>query len=567
MHKKKLPIGIENYKEFHDKSYYYVDKTLIIRDLLDLGGKVTIFTRPRRFGKTLTLSMIRTFFEMEHTENGSQADNCRYFEGMKILAAGKEYTCHMGKYPVITLSLKSAKQPDYQMAYESLLDEIIKEYVRHCYVLESDCLPEVYRKKYEAIMNHQAEPVAYAKSLAFLSECLAKYHHSNTIVLLDEYDVPLENAFFAGFYDQMVNFIRSLFESVLKTNDNLEFAVITGCLRISKESIFTGLNNLTINSVLSGNYGEYFGFSQRETEELLSYYQLEHQGKVVKEWYDGYLFGENNVYNPWSLINYIYHAMDYANGFPKPYWSNTSSNNIVRELIERADDQVQGELDELLAGRTIEKPVHEDITYDDIYKSQDNLWNFLFFTGYLKTVSLRFDGNRIFLTLAIPNQEIAYIYKTTIREWFDAAIRRDDFAPFYQALRAQDTGGIEEFINRQLSKSISYHDEAERFYHGYLLGILGGIGGYRILSNREQGLGRPDLILRPNNPAHTAFVIEIKQVKKFNKRSAACDEALTQIRENRYALELMEDGYEKVVCYGICFCDKVCMVKTETAYM
>lgn len=562
MRKKKLPVGIENFREFQDKAYYYVDKTLMLRDLLELGGKVNLFTRPRRFGKTLTLSMIRTYFEQEVMENGEIADNRHYFDGMKILAAGEEYTSHMGKYPVITLSLKSSKQPDYQMAYESLLDEIIKEYVRHRYVLDSDCLPEVYQKKYEAIMNHQAEPIDYAKSLAFLSECLAKYHHTSAIVLLDEYDVPLENAFFAGFYDQMVDFIRSLFESVLKTNDSLEFAVITGCLRISRESIFTGLNNLEINSVLTVNYGEYFGFTQTEVETMLADYGMQDQTALVKDWYDGYLFGDTEVYNPWSVVNYMKAAIASANIFPKPYWSNTSSNSIVRELIERADDTVLGELDELLAGGTIEKIIHEDITYSDIYSTQDNLWNFLFFTGYLKAVSQRSDGTNIYLTMSVPNKEIASIYKSTIRDWFDVSVRKADFAPFYQALRTQDTAAIEEFINGQLSVSISYHDEAERFYHGYLIGILGGIGGYRILSNREQGLGRPDLLLRPNNPAHPAFVIEIKQVKKFNQRSAACDEALRQIREKGYALELIRDGYEKVVCYGICFCDKSCMVKT-----
>ena len=562
MQRKKLPIGIENYKEFRDKSYYYVDKTLMIRDLLDIGGKVNLFTRPRRFGKTLMLSMLKTYFEHELMENGNFLDNSHYFEGMKILEAGNAYIRHMGKYPVVYLTLKSAKQPDYDLAYTMLTRQIAAEYDRHRYVLLGKCLSEPEKQRYQEILALVEKPSLYIDALQFLSQCLKKYHHTNVIVLLDEYDVPLENAFFAGFYDQMVDFIRSLFESVLKTNDCLEFAVVTGCLRISKESIFTGLNNLNINSILTRNCGEYFGFNEAEVEKMLAFYGIRERFTEVREWYGGYLFGETEIYNPWSLISYVYTAIDNSVVFPKPYWSNTSSNSIVRELVERADDTVRGELEELLADRTIEKPIHEDITYDDIYRSQDNLWNFLFFTGYLKAVSQRFERSKIYLTLTIPNSEIKYIYENMIREWFDMAVRKADFTPLYQALHIQDTAAIEEFINGQLTFSISYHDAAEQFYHGYLLGILGGIGGYRILSNREQGLGRPDIILRPNNPAHDAFVIEIKQVKQFNLRSEACDEALKQITEKNYAFELLSNGYEKVICYGICFCDKVCMVKT-----
>ncbi len=301
MQKKKLPIGIENYKEFQDKSYYYVDKTLRLRDLLDLGGKVSLFTRPRRVGKTLTLSMIRTYFEQEITEKGEMVDNRRYFQGMKILETGPEYTDQMGRYPVIFLTLKSAKQPDYQMAYSMLIRQIALEYDRHKYVLLGESLSDLEKQHYRKILAMAEDASLYVDSMYFLSRCLAKYHHRNTIVLIDEYDVPLENAFFAGFYDQMANFIRSLFESVLKTNDYLESAVITGCLRISKESIFTGLNNLEINSILTASYSEYFGFAQPEVEEMLSFYSLENRKERIREWYDGYLFGNTEVYNPWSM--------------------------------------------------------------------------------------------------------------------------------------------------------------------------------------------------------------------------------------------------------------------------
>lgn len=563
MLKKPIGIGVENYKRLLEKPCYYVDKTLMIKDLLDIGGSVSLFTRPRRFGKTLTLSMIRTFFERELDEDGNVIDNRHYFDGMKIMETGDEYVRHMGRYPVISMSLKSAKQPDFHMAYESLVDEIIKEYIRHNYILDSDCLTEEYHERYYAVMNRRAEPIAYAKSLAFLSECLKKYHKSNVIILLDEYDVPLENAFLRGFYEQMVDFIRSMFESALKTNDCLQFAVVTGCLRISKESIFTGLNNLKINSILNNGFAEYFGFTQTEVEDMLHYYGFSEKVQEAKKWYDGYLFGNTEVYNPWSIINYVDAAISNLNAFPRPYWSNTSSNNIVRELVERVEGAAKDELEGLIAGGTIEKPIHEDITYGEIYDSQDNLWNFLFFTGYLKAVSQRFEEETIYMTMNIPNTEIKSVYKNTIQKWFDENVRKADFTPFYQAMRTQDTQKMEEFINGQLNFSISYHDEGERFYHGYLLGILGGFGGCRILSNREQGTGRPDIILRPNNPHHPAFVIEIKRVKSFAKQKEACDAALAQIEEKGYATELLHDGYDKVICYGICFCDKYCVIKTQ----
>ena len=561
MLKKPIGIGIENYKELVDRPYYYVDKTFMIKELLDCGMKVGLFTRPRRFGKTLTLSMIKTYFEKEIAANGSIVDNHHYFDGMKILEARDEYLEHMGKYPVISMSLKSARQPDYHMAYTLLLRQISREYDRHKYVLQGNALSEMEKRRYLAILNLAEDKTLYADSLRFLSECLKKYHGVNTIILLDEYDVPLENAFFRGFYEQMIDFIRSLFESALKTNDCLQFAVVTGCLRISRESIFTGLNNLDSYSVLDNQFAEYFGFTQPEVEAMLDFYDLGLHIQEAKEWYDGYLFGEKEVYNPWSITKYIKTASSDPGAYPRPYWSNTSSNSIIRELIETADANMKDELEKLIAGETIEKQVHEEVTYGEIYQSQDNLWNFLFFTGYLKTVAKRFERNKIYLTLTIPNMEVNYIYENTIQEWFDENVRSADFQPFYQAMQAQDTQKMENFINGQLSFSISYHDESENFYHGYLLGVLGGIVGYRILSYKEHGTGRPDILLRPNNPHHTAYVMEIKRVKRFSEQSAACDKALAQIEEKGYARELLHEGYEKVVCYGMCFCDKYCMIK------
>ena len=339
------------------------------------------------------------------------------------MAAGERYTDEQGQYPVIQLSLKSAKQPSYKMAYGCLKDEIIYEFDRHRYVLFGDRLSEEEKQNYQAILDKSAEPEVYATALKLLSSSLKKYHGRNVIILIDEYDVPLENSYFRGFYDQMIDFIRSLFESALKTNDSLEFAIVTGCLRISKESIFTGLNNLEINSVISNNYAEYFGFTGEEVEEMLRNYGLEEKRQEVKQWYDGYLFGETEVYNPWSIINYVKTAISESQPFPKPYWSNTSSNSIIRELIEEADSDTKEEIQMLIDGQTIEKMVHEDITYEDIHKSKDNLWNFLFFTGYLKKVGLRFEEDTIYLSLSIPNKEVRYIYRSTIQEWFDKQVK------------------------------------------------------------------------------------------------------------------------------------------------
>lgn len=559
--KRALSIGIEDYKEIIDKPYYYVDKTLMIKELLDKGGKVTLFTRPRRFGKTLALSMLKTYFEKEMTEEGNVKDNSSYFSGMKIMEAGEDYTRHMGQYPVISLSLKSAKQPSFQMAYAMLKRQIAAEYDRHSYILSGKALSVSDKQRYQEILEQKEDVNLYLDAIKFLSDCLARYHNQNVIILLDEYDVPLENAYFQGFYEEMIQFIRSLFESALKTNSSLEFAVVTGCLRISKESIFTGLNNLEINSILNDHFAEYFGFTQQEVEEILSFYEIEEKTEEVKRWYDGYLFGTTEVYNPWSVVNYVETAITNRIAFPRPYWSNTSSNSIVKELIETADDGVKGEIERLIAGGTIEKPVHEEITYEDIHSTQDNLWNFLFFTGYLKAVSARFEVDTIYLTLTIPNEEVRYIYRNTIREWFEKRQKGYDFTPFYEGVRNGNCEQMEEFINSQLAGSISYYDNAENFYHGYLFGILSGIGGCEILSNKEQGNGRPDLVLKPFSPKEPAFIIELKCARKFGQMEALCREALEQIEEQHYAADLLEEGYQEVRKYGICFCRKHCMVK------
>lgn len=378
-----LPIGIEDFKKLRENNFYYVDKSLLIKELLDNRSEVSLFMRPRRFGKTLSLSMLRYYFEQVPVSD-TNTDNNNLFKGLKIMEAGEKYTKHKGRYPVVNLSLKSAKQPDWNMAYDAMVNEIAKEFERHDDVLESARLLPDEKELFCRIRGKKAARIDYAMAMEFLTRCLKKVYRRNVIILLDEYDVPLENAYFNGFYKQMTDFIRSFFESALKTNSSLEFAVITGCLRITKESIFTGLNNPEMISILNVNYAEHFGFTQPEVEQLLEAYGISNKKDEVRRWYDGYVFGKTEVYNPWSVLNYTKTAAVDKNAFPKPYWANTSSNSIVRELVERADGSVRQEMEALIEGEVIEKPVHEEITYDEVYKSEENLWNFLFFTGYLK---------------------------------------------------------------------------------------------------------------------------------------------------------------------------------------
>ncbi len=569
---KKIGIGYENYKEFIDKDMYYIDKTMLINDIVEKGGKVTLFTRPRRFGKTLALSTLRTFFELEYDRDGNPVDNSRYFEGMRIMDAPEKILSMMGQYPVIKLSLKSAKQPDFETAFKKLRDEIIGEYRRHSYLWTKDVLTKDEReelaelsraskgKELEDDKRMQEEIGRYSTALKTLSEALQEYHGKNVIILLDEYDLPLENAYYKGFYEEMVGFIRSLFESCLKTNDALELAVVTGCLRISKESIFTGLNHLEISSVYNNGFEEAFGFTQEETEKMLMDYGMAERIPEAKEWYDGYLFGDMEIYNPWSIIKYVKSIAVNRMKFPEPYWANTSSNRIIRDMIWQADAEMKKELDVLIQGGTIEKKIHEDITYDDIHESEDNLWNFLFFTGYMKKVSERKVGEDIYLTMKIPNVEIRSIYKNQIREWFEAQVKETDRRVLYKAVLEGDTDGIAGYVTGLLKKSISTFDSDEAFYHGFFLSLLYGVPDYTARSNREAGDGRPDIVLYPENPRDPAIIFEVKTRKKFNEMEGGLEEAYTQIKDKRYEEGVLDDGYLGVVSFGICFCKKSCIV-------
>lgn len=553
-----LPIGIEDFRKLREKDYYYIDKTTFIKELLDNGSEVSLFMRPRRFGKTLNLSMIKYFFEKTFDQDGKEENNSYLFDGLNIMASGETYTSHMGQYPVISLSLKSAKQPDFPRAYTMLKRQIANEFRRHLYIAEK--LEESDRDRFYSIMRETGEDSLYLDALAFLSRVLKDIYGKKTIILLDEYDVPLENAYFKGFYDKMTDFIRSLFESALKTNPNLEFAVITGCLRITKESIFTGLNNPKMVSILDASYSEYFGFTQPEVEKMLRDYDITGREEVVKAWYDGYLFGKTEVYNPWSILMYIDSLRQDRDANPKPYWANTSSNSIIRELIEHADNSVKQEMEILIEGGTIEKTVHEEITYEDIYKNADNLWNFLFFTGYLKKVEERLEDVTTYVTLAIPNMEIKYIYQNTILDWFGVQIKQKDLSGIYKALLQKDTQLLEKELSKSLMETISFYDYREDYYHGFLGGLLKLMEGYTIKSNRESGLGRSDLLLLSAPYDGIAIIVEIKVADTYAQLNKKAESALEQIEQKQYDAELKLEGYHEFIKYGISFYKKLCRV-------
>jgi hypothetical protein len=564
MQHKPLPIGVDNFEKLITRGYYFVDKTLYVKELLDKKSDVNLFTRPRRFGKTLNMSMLQYFFEDARNDDGTKVDHSYLFEGLNIMQAGEQYTSHMGQYPVINLSLKAGKQPNFEMAYALLRRQIAYEYRRHMFLLKGD-MTEPERLRYRSIMAEQADQQTCADSLQFLSQCLERYYGKKAIILIDEYDVPLENAYMRGFYDEMVDFIRSLFESSLKTNGSLEFAVITGCLRISKESIFTGMNNLKIISIMSKQYGEYFGFTDEEVKKICDDYQMPQKFETFKEWYNGYLFGDANVYNPWSVIQLVDDLCAYIDEYPRAYWANTSSNSIVRKLIDVADEDTKKEIEELIEGKTVEKPIHEDITYGEIYDTMDNLWNFMFFTGYFRKVGERVDERtkQLYVTLTIPNEEVRYIFRTKVLGWFDEKVKARDRSKLFTALINMDVETVEEEIVDMLLETISFNDAYESFYHGFLAGILSGMKGYVVKSNREGGTGRSDLFIKPVTRRKAAFVMEFKVADRFKQLDAKADEALAQIEEKGYARELMDDDYETVHRYGIAFCGKDCVVKFQ----
>lgn len=555
MKHKPLPIGVEDFKRLVDNGYYFVDKTLMIKELLENKETVNLFTRPRRFGKTLNMSMLQRFFE------ATEKSNAYLFDGLKI-AAYPEYMAYQGQYPVISISLKSMKRASYQEAYFEYVKLLSDEFERHEIILQSDAVSEEDKLEFQKIKKRIAEPKEYNSAVKLLSKCLQKVYQKNVIILIDEYDVPLENAYHEGFYDDMTNLIRSCFESALKTNPSLEFAVLTGCLRVSRESIFTGLNNLKTYSITKNKFSQYFGFTQEEMQEILQTFSLEQYAETIAKWYDGYRFGLTEIYNPWSVLNCIDSYLQNDMVACEPYWSNTSSNRIVKRLIEESNERTKSMVEELINGTPIHTQIFEDVTYGTIDVNQDYIWSFLLFTGYLKIISCETIGDETYYDMVIPNVEIKSIYKNTIRSWFIDHINRDSRTDILESVIHADAEKLEDLLCTWLTNTISCFDEQENYYHGFVTGLVSGFNGYMVVSNREFGNGRFDLVVKQRSRWHHAAILEFKVVEKYNQMTKACEDALRQIEEKDYEASLRDEQYENIAKLGICFCQKRCRVKS-----
>ena len=556
MERRPLPIGIEDFKRLIDDEYYFVDKTLMIKELIESCTTIGLFTRPRRFGKTLNMSMIQYFFEK------TDESNAYLFDGLKI-SEYPECMKYQGQYPVISVSLKSMKQGTFEEAFDVFKDIIRAEILRHkSILLNNPAIEKTDLEKLTRFVELKADKSDYNTSIGFISTLLASAYNKKVIILIDEYDVPLENAFHQGFYNDMVNLIRSVFESALKTNPSLDRAFLTGCLRVSRESIFTGLNNLDIFTIISPMFTDSFGFTPDEITDILKYYNLENKANEFKEWYDGYLFGDTPIYNPWSTINHIKNLTANPNYPCKPYWSNTSSNEIVKRLIEESNDRTKNSIEELINGTPVKAQIFEDITYGTIDINSEYIWSFLLFTGYLKVISYETIGDETYYEMVIPNTEIKSIYKNTIRAWFTKKLNADSRTDILEAILNADAEKLEDLLCTWMSNTISCFDEQENYYHGFVTGLVSGFNGYMVVSNRESGNGRFDLVVKQRSKWHYAAILEFKIVDKYNKMLKACDEALKQIEDKDYEATLRDEEYENIAKLGICFCQKRCRVKS-----
>ncbi len=549
----KLPVGIENFEDIRRSGFYYIDKTMFIEQFLNTWSEVTLFTRPRRFGKTLGMSMLRSFFEIGTDKS--------LFDGLYISQNKSLCDEHMGKYPVIFLTLKGVEGLTFTKA-KSMLSEIIKDEADRHYILNSsEALTSVDKEAFMKILTGNEKNIE--NSLKTLSRLLYKHYGKKVVILIDEYDVPLDKAYQNGYYHEMVSLIRGLFGQALKTNDYLQFAILTGCLRISKESIFTGLNNFKVLSIMDTRFDEQFGFTDSEVEELLAAYNLDSHFTEIKEWYDGYHFGNADVYCPWDVINYVDLLRFEPTAKPQDFWSNSSGNALVRSFIDKADVQTKDEIERLIAGEYIEKEISQELTYDEIDKSIANLWSVLFTTGYLTKQGVTDDGR---VRLSIPNREIKNLFIKKIREWFSDTTTNDGktLEQFCNAFVDKDTEKIEELFGDYLWNTISIRDTAvakdkkENFYHGILLGLLGYKASWLIKSNTESGTGYSDILVEvPNN--RTGIVIELKYAENGDM-DAACSEALKQIEEKSYVDKLKQDGMRNFIKYGIACFKKDCKV-------
>ena len=559
----KLPVGIDDFRKLRESNFYYVDKTRLIEQLLLNWSEVTLFTRPRRFGKTLNMSMLKSFFEIGTDKT--------LFDGLYI--SGNKELCddHMGKYPVIFLSFKGVEGLEFASAKRMLCTIIDREIDRHYYLKTSDALTDEDRTLFTKMLHGQADNIE--DSIRMLSQLLYKHYGQKAVILIDEYDVPLDKAFQNGYYKEMVSLIRGLFGQALKTNEFLQFAVLTGCLRVSKESIFTGLNNFEINSIVDIDHDEQFGFTDDEVMKLLLDYDRSERYPDVKEWYDGYHFGNADIYCPWDVINFAKKLVSDPSARPSAFWINSSGNDMVKRFVDKADQTTRDEIEKLVAGGFVEKQLRLDLTYDEIDNTIDNLWSVLFTTGYLTKIGeVKVpDSESYAYKLVIPNKEVREVFVLQIQEWFKAVVAKDDdtMKLLSRAILDKDEKQIARQLNIVMSRMISIldtkasDDMKENFYHGLLLGLLRGSNpGWLIKSNRESGDGFSDILIKPEDP-DAGIVIEVKYAKEMKNLDAACEAAMTQIKEKRYDEALRDEGRCDILAYGIAFCRKRCRVVGE----
>ena len=560
--KLKLPVGIDGFEKIRRNGFYYIDKTKLIEQLFLNWGEVNLFTRPRRFGKTLNMSMLKSFFEI--------GTDTSLFDGLYVSENKELCEQHQGQYPVIFLSLKDVEGLSFSEAKRKCIQLIKREAERFYGLKNSERLLDIDKKNYCRLLDmtvQEEDSDIVSSSIKMLSALLYKHYGKKTVILIDEYDVPLDKAFQHGYYKEMVHFIRGLLGEALKTNDSLSFAVLTGCLRVSKESIFTGLNNFKILSITDTRFDEQFGFTDTEVRKLLLDYHLEDRFEEVKEWYDGYRFGNADVYCPWDVINFVDRAKDDKEAKPEAYWINTSGNDLVKRFIDKANKTTKSEIERLINGEAIEKELRLDLTYEEIDQSIENLWSVLFTTGYLTQSGRNENGA---YRLIIPNREVREVFRLQINEWFKKSIfsNTERLTAFWKAFEEGDTEGVEQYLNRILSNSISVFDtkarkeEKESSYHNLLVGILTGNADWLVKSNVEAGEGFADIIVETDDP-DAGIVAELKYTKNFDDMKMTCQKAIDQIRDRRYQEYLLNDDRKNIRLYGITFCKKRCCAISE----
>ena len=548
-----LPVGMSNFTEIRQNNYYYIDKTGLIENLLQNNlAKATLITRPRRFGKTLAMYMLADFFDI-------RKDSGALFDGLYISQKNELCAEWMNQYPVIFLTFKNIDGRSFETAYDMLTLELADLFKQHTYLLESDQIDSSDKEIFERIKDNRASVAEIKKSLALLSRLLTQYFHQTAILLLDEYDVPIAKADTKGYYDQMLEVISPLLGMVLKDNEFLKFAVITGCLRITKESILTGTNNFITDTISDNRYNEYFGFAQQEVTKLLTDTQCEDCTSIIQKWYDGYRFGNMDIYCPWDVLNYIQKVKSTGNKTPENFWEHTSDNAVIRTFLERTDFNVTEKFEALLNGGVIHEKIEENLTYNTLTSSEQNLWSLLYLTGYLTKVSD--DMNSSETVLKIPNAEIMSIFKKSVTEWFADSLVQSNRSKLFEALWSSNAEKLTDILSDILFNTISYHDYAENFYHAFLAGIFVN-AGYIVESNYENGLGRSDIVIK-DRKRRSAVVIEAKVSSSVDRLPGSCEEALQQISQKKYAEKIVADGFKTVICYGIAFYKKECLVMLE----